>query len=100
MKGYNGWKNYETWNVALWMHGDETLYQLSRRGKTYAEFLENLDRHRAYAEVASRKNGGDFRRYAAFLAKIPFDKTPDGVEWTDKTLDRESIDEMIADDQR
>jgi len=22
MTGYNGWKNYETWNVALWLHGN------------------------------------------------------------------------------
>jgi len=21
MTGYNGWKNYETWNVALFLHG-------------------------------------------------------------------------------
>lgn len=22
-KGYNGWKNYETWNVALWLGNDQ-----------------------------------------------------------------------------
>ena len=25
-KGYNGWSNYETWNVALWMDNDEGSY--------------------------------------------------------------------------
>jgi len=25
-KGYQGWKNYETWCVALWIDNDEGLY--------------------------------------------------------------------------
>jgi hypothetical protein len=25
-QGYNGWKNYQTWNVALWFGNDEGLY--------------------------------------------------------------------------
>lgn len=25
-KGYNGWKNYNQWNVALWINNDESLY--------------------------------------------------------------------------
>lgn len=29
---YNGWKNYETWNVALWIGSDEGLYNAVRHG--------------------------------------------------------------------
>ena len=25
-KDYNGWTNYETWNVKLWMDNDESTY--------------------------------------------------------------------------
>jgi hypothetical protein len=25
-KGYNGWKNYETWCVALWIDNEESTY--------------------------------------------------------------------------
>jgi len=39
---YNGWTNYETWNVALWLGNDYGLYQAVRefvkahRGKVLA----------------------------------------------------------------
>jgi len=28
---YNGWKNWATWNVALWLGNDEGLYKIARR---------------------------------------------------------------------
>lgn len=34
---YNGWKNYETWNVALWAGNDEGSYGYVRENRPYDE---------------------------------------------------------------
>ena len=35
---YNGWTNYETWNVALWMDNDEESYKIALSSKNYEEY--------------------------------------------------------------
>lgn len=72
----NGWANYETWNVALWIGNDEGLYHLARRSRTYQAFVDALK------DVSSGER----------LA----DQTPDGVNWNDTNLDIEELDAMIA----
>jgi hypothetical protein len=37
---YNGWENYETWNVALWINNTENLYHLAAACGDYQSFLE------------------------------------------------------------
>ena len=74
MGDYNGWKNYETWNVALWIGNDEGLYGLARECETYHAFK---------AVVAQLKP-----------EPIGF-QTPDGVAWNDSGLDTDALDEMI-----
>ena len=37
---YNGWANYETWNVALWMDNEETSYQYALIAKDYDHYRE------------------------------------------------------------
>ncbi len=69
---YNGWANYETWNVALWIGNDEFLYGQARR---YG--------WRGYDKLIS------------ILETAVGMETPDGVRWNDPQLDHEELDEMI-----
>lgn len=69
---YNGWANYETWNVALWLGNDAGLYDLARRCDGYRDFVD-------YLEACS------FNRPA----------TPDGVSYRDPNLNVIELDQLI-----
>jgi hypothetical protein len=79
---YNGWANYETWNVALWIGNDEGLYDMAKSCKRglnpYNHFVSDLK------EIA----------YEAEPKSIYY-QTPDGVAWNDSGLDIEALNEMI-----
>ena len=77
-KTYNGWKNYETWNVALWIGNDEGLYNVAKQCRDYAEFREQME--------------GIYGDTIAF-------GTPDGVAWNDSGLDVQALDEMITENK-
>lgn len=47
---YNGWPNYETWNVMLWMDNEESAYRL------YRERVQRCkDRKRRFTGVRAKQ---------------------------------------------
>ena len=68
---FNGWTNYETWNVALYIQNEFYLYQLAQGCGTYQDFVNLMTESEQFI-------------------------TPDGVSWTHPTLDTDELDEMIA----
>ena len=86
---YNGYANYETWNVALWLLNDETIYNNivtwvqtwvneSNSKATYKKFIATTK----LLYLANGEGGG-------------FTETPDGVSWTDSKLNHEELDAII-----
>ena len=67
---YNGWSNYETWNVALWIGNDEGLYDAAKTCDDYAELCE-------------------------LMYDLGCKATPDGVSFTSDELNHIELDEMI-----
>jgi hypothetical protein len=74
---YNGWKNYETWNVALWIGNDEGLYHLAR-------------------ECAERNKRTPYRDFVDALSDSKVaTKTPDGVAWLSRKVSKADINNMM-----
>ena len=71
---YNGWANYHTWNVALWIGNDEMIYR-------HAKANQNL----GYRKWAKR-----------FIDEFGEYITGDGVAWLHDDIDTDEMDEMLA----
>ena len=39
---YNGWNDWTTWNVALWIRNDQTYYGIAKECKDYMDFLYEM----------------------------------------------------------
>jgi hypothetical protein len=82
---YNGWKNYETWNVNLWIQNDEGLYGFVRDG--LESILDSCDNDWENVSHTDLKE----------LVRDAFgsNKTPDGVSLFSNEIDWDEISDAL-----
>ena len=66
---YNGWSDWTTWNVALWIRNDLTYYGIAKECRDYMDFLFEMH------------------------SKIGSFATPDGADWGEANI--EEMNEVI-----
>ena len=66
---YNGWNDWTTWNVALWIRNDQAYYGIAKECKDYMDFLYEMQ------------------------AMIGSFATPDGADWGEANI--EEMNEVI-----
>ena len=67
---YNGWHDWTTWNVALWINNDQCYYNIAKDCKDYMDFLYEM-----------QYMIGSFA-------------TPDGADWGEANI--KELDEVIS----
>jgi hypothetical protein len=74
---YNGWKNYETWNVSLWINNEQAIYENAVAFMREANPLKNA--------------------YKGFVINcgLSGQRTPDKVAYMSAKLDYKRLDEMM-----
>ena len=71
---YNGYRNFQTWNVCLWLSNDENLNRFASECEDYEQFVEAL--RDCYQDEA-----------------ISFE-TPDEIPWKDSGIDLYEMQEF------
>ena len=66
---YNGWHDWTTWNVALWINNEESIYNIGKDCNDYIDFLFEMQ------------------------AMCGFYSTPDGADYGEANLDE--MNELI-----
>lgn len=99
-KTYNGWKNYETWNIMLWVNNDEGISTMVEHS-LFCWLRHNVEN--------DNLNGKDIQEY--FVNSVSFDtlrdimcideafptnQTRDGVRLDDSNIDWDAIRSAIA----
>jgi hypothetical protein len=69
---YNGWNNYETWNVALWINNTEGLYHMAQ-------------------------DCGDYETLVDQLRECNVKQTPDGVKYNDPKVNVVQLNSDVFD---
>jgi hypothetical protein len=80
---FNGYANYATWNVALWVLNDEFLYNTA---KACVEFCSEGDT--PWTKFVRCMMKGQIGRYLG--------ATPDGVAWDSAEIDARQMERLMA----
>ena len=67
---FNGWSDWTTWNVALWINNEESIYNIAKDCNDYIDFLFEMQ------------------------AMCGFYSTPEGADWGEANLDE--MNELIV----
>ncbi|NBV29374.1 hypothetical protein EBS02_10260 [bacterium] len=76
---YNGWANYETWNVALWMQNNMFLYNTA---------VACVEYHDVAFETA-------YEKFIRNMHNVDDLTTGDGVSWDDELVNHDEINAMM-----
>lgn len=98
--GYNGWKNYETWNIMLWINNDEgistmvdhNLFCWLRREVEN----DNLDGKDPQEHFVGSVSFGALREIICVDEAFPTNRTRDDVRLDDPSIDWDEIRSAIA----
>lgn len=80
---YNGYANYETWNVALWIGNDEFLHNTAIACVEYCD-----DNETPYDRFVRCMMKGQIGRFLG--------ATGDDIAWDDDNVDRDKVNEMMV----
>lgn len=75
-EGYNGWKNYNTWNCALWINNDYALYLSAT---IFMKAYQGVKPYRDWVRIAGLEKQA----------------TKDGCKWIDKSLAYSELNDMM-----
>ncbi len=79
---YNGYKNYETWNVSLWIGNDEFLHNTAKACVIYCDSHE-----KPWSKFVRCMMDGTIGKHLS--------QTRDGVAWDDPKIDADKMNEMM-----
>ena len=75
---YNGWANYQTWNVALWVQNDQFLYNTALACVKYKE-----------------ENELPYDKFIRCMLNIEDYTTGDNIRWDSEEINRDEINSMM-----
>jgi hypothetical protein len=99
-KTYNGWKNYETWNIMLWVNNDEGISTMVEhslfcwlRHEVENDNLNGKDIQEYFVNSVSFDT---LREIMCIDEAFPTNQTRDGVRLDDSSIDWNAIRSAIA----